>query len=68
MPTAQPNPAPRETGVPSREVVEDARKLFKSIDWPAYWSRVDEQVAREVDAYAEARVKSQREFNNCVLR
>ena len=37
---------------------EQIKWILEHTDWEDYWKRVNERVAREVDAYAEARRKS----------
>ena len=50
------------------EVWKQAQAAIKSTNWDEYWKRVDAGVAREVDAYADARARSREEFQHCVLR
>lgn len=57
----------REQGT-ENEIWKQVQVALKSTNWDEYWKRVDEGVAREVDAYADARARSREEFQRCVLR
>ena len=35
-----------------------ARQAIKNTDWDAYWRKVDEGVAKDVEAYAKSRAMS----------
>jgi len=50
------------------KLLETAKQAIKNTDWDAYWRRVDEGVARDVEAYANARARSREEFDRLVLR
>jgi len=47
---------------PESEMERLVQLAIKNTDWDEYWRRVDEGVAREVDAYAESRRRSMEEF------
>ncbi|MFA7343235.1 MAG: hypothetical protein WC003_02920 [Terrimicrobiaceae bacterium] len=57
----------REQGT-ENDIWKQVQVAIKSTNWDEYWKRVDEGVAREVDAYADARARSREEFQHCVLR
>jgi len=50
------------------ELVALANAAIKSTDWNAYWRRADVGVARESDAYADARIRSREQMQGWVFK
>jgi len=57
---------PRHVADP--ELVALANAAIKSTDWNAYWRRADVGVARESDAYADARIRSREQMQGWVFK
>lgn len=49
-----------KTSLTEAEVNEIVDRLLVSTDWQAFWDKVAEDSAKEIDAYANARVESLR--------
>lgn len=53
---------------PSEDVLGEIQRVLDNMDWDAYWRKVGEGVAKEVDAYAAARARSQEQFSRRMFR
>lgn len=50
------------------ELLKLAREAIKNTDWDVFWKKVDIKVAKECDAYREARRKSAELMNDKVIK
>lgn len=53
---------------PSEDVLGEIQRVLDNMDWDAYWRKVGEGVAKEVDAYAAARARSREQASQRMFR
>lgn len=52
----------------TNEVLEEAKQALITTDWCDYWSKVQSNVAKDVDAFADARAKAWSESSHRMMR